>query len=101
MSLNKTTNSTNIKNTKKAKIKQKLLTLCAKINNLMLINQLSFTQNNVNSFSYIFLIKLRIDLVIVKPQSYCVIYVANIGFSLHDLGMKYKLIEIITGLLVL
>ena len=68
MSLNKTTNSTNIKNTSKAKIKQKLLTLCAKINNLMLINQLLFNQNNVNSFSYIFLIKLRIDLVIVKPQ---------------------------------
>ena len=67
----------------------------------MLINQLSFTQNNVNSFSYIFLIKLRIDLVIVKPQYCCVIYEANIGFSLHALAMKYKLIEIITSLLVL
>ena len=101
MSLNKTTNSTNIKNNSKAKIKQKLLTRCAKINNLMLINQLLFNQNNVNSFSYIFLIKLRIDLVIVEPQPCCVIYEANIGFSLHDLAMKYKLIVIITGLLVL
>ena len=66
----------------------------------MLINQLSFTQNNINSLSYILFIKLRIDLVIVKPQSYCVIYEANIGFSLHDLAIKYELIEIITGLRV-
>ena len=27
---------------------------------------------------------------IVKPQTCCVIYEANIGFSLHDLAMKYQ-----------
>ena len=67
----------------------------------MLINQLLFNQNNVNSFSYIFLIKLRIDLVIVKPQPCCVIYEGKYWILLHDLAMTYKLIGIITGLLVL